>query len=105
LKRGGDDVRVPLDEWVAIVDPARADQWEALDAALDRLATLSARQARIVELRYFGGLTVEEAASVLDVSPNRQARLGRRSCLAPPRAGRLTRLRQSFGVASLLVHT
>jgi RNA polymerase sigma-70 factor, ECF subfamily len=69
LKRGGDDVRVPLDEWVAIVDPARADQWEVLDAALDRLATLSARQARIVELRYFGGLTVEEAASVLDVSP------------------------------------
>jgi|SoiMethySBSTD1v2_1073268.scaffolds.fasta_scaffold17012_3 RNA polymerase sigma-70 factor (ECF subfamily) len=68
-KRGGDDFRVPLDESVAIVDPAQADQWEALDGALDRLATLSARQAKIVELRYFGGLTVEEAASVLNVSP------------------------------------
>jgi RNA polymerase sigma factor (TIGR02999 family) len=68
-KRGGDEQRVPLDDWVAIVDPAQASQWEALDGALDRLAGLSARQARIVELRYFGGLTVEEAASVLNVSP------------------------------------
>jgi RNA polymerase sigma factor (TIGR02999 family) len=68
-KRGGDDVRVPLHEWMAVVEPDQADQWEALDAALHRLAMLSARQARIVELRYFGGLTVDEVASVLDVSP------------------------------------
>lgn len=42
----------------------------ALDEALERLAGLSERQARVVELRFFGGLSVEEAAHVLDVSPN-----------------------------------
>ena len=68
-KRGGKDQRrVPLDESMAIVDPAHADRWEALDAALDRLATLSPRQTQIVELRYFGGLTIEETASLLDLS-------------------------------------
>lgn len=41
----------------------------ALDAALDRLAARDARQSRLVELRFFGGLTVEEIASVLDVAP------------------------------------
>jgi RNA polymerase sigma factor (sigma-70 family) len=40
-----------------------------LDAALEKLATLDAQQAKIVELRYFGGLTVEEAAESLDISP------------------------------------
>ncbi|MGQ0736904.1 MAG: ECF-type sigma factor [Acidobacteriota bacterium] len=68
-KRGGKDQRrVPLDESMAIVDPAHADRWEALDAALDRLATLSPRQTQIVELRYFGGLTIEETASLLTLS-------------------------------------
>ena len=42
--------------------------WEDLDRALDRLAALDPRQAKVVELRYFGGMTVEEAAEVLDVS-------------------------------------
>ena len=41
----------------------------ALDAALDKLGALDAQQAKIVELRYFGGLTVEEAADALDISP------------------------------------
>jgi RNA polymerase sigma factor (TIGR02999 family) len=41
----------------------------ALDAALDRLGQLDARQSRLVELRFFGGLTVEETAAVLDVAP------------------------------------
>jgi RNA polymerase sigma-70 factor, ECF subfamily len=69
-KRGGKDQRrVPLDESVATIDSSHADQWEALDAALERLAALSARQAQIIELRYFGGLTVEETAAVLDISP------------------------------------
>ncbi len=40
----------------------------ALDRALDKLATVDARQARLVELRYFGGLTIDEAAAVLDVA-------------------------------------
>ncbi|HEX5475947.1 MAG TPA: ECF-type sigma factor, partial [Vicinamibacterales bacterium] len=69
-KRGGPDRRrVPLDEHVALIDPADSERWEALDEALDRLARLSVRQARIVELRYFGGLTVEETAGVLGISP------------------------------------
>ena len=68
-KRGGKDQRrVPLDESMAIIDPAHADRWEALDHALDRLAALSPRQTQIVELRYFGGLTIEETASLLDLS-------------------------------------
>jgi RNA polymerase sigma factor (sigma-70 family) len=41
----------------------------ALDAALDRLAAIDERQSRLVELRFFGGLTVEETAAALDVSP------------------------------------
>ena len=69
-KRGGpNQQRVPLDEAVAVIDPAHADRWEALDAALDRLAALSPRQTQVVELRYFGGLTIDETAAVLDVSP------------------------------------
>ena len=67
-KRGGGQQRVPLEEDVAVVDPADAGRWDDLDRALDRLAQLDARQAHVVELRYFGGLTVEEAADVLGVS-------------------------------------
>jgi RNA polymerase sigma factor (sigma-70 family) len=59
---------VPLDESMAIIDPEHAERWEALDVALDRLATLSGRQTQIVELRYFGGLTIEETAAVLGLS-------------------------------------
>lgn len=68
LKRGGDYDRQPLEDDTVQVD-ADAARWEALDQALDRLAALNSRQARVVELRYFGGMTVEEAAQVLGVSP------------------------------------
>jgi RNA polymerase sigma factor (TIGR02999 family) len=67
-KRGGDQQRVPLEEHLAMTVPDDADRWIQLDRALDRLAELDPRQAQIVELRYFGGLTVEEAAEVLGVS-------------------------------------
>jgi RNA polymerase sigma factor (TIGR02999 family) len=68
-KRGGkSQQRVPLTDGSAVVDAADSDEWAALDQALVRLSELSPRQAQVVELRYFGGLTVEEAASVLDVS-------------------------------------
>jgi RNA polymerase sigma-70 factor, ECF subfamily len=71
-KRGGDPARITLDERL-MAAPARGSTDEidlvALDAALDRLAELNARQAKIVELRYFGGLGVEEAAEVLGISP------------------------------------
>ena len=69
-KRGGDRQRITLDEAVAPahVDDAGVDI-DALDQALTRLAALDAQQARLVELRYFGGLTIEETAEVLGVSP------------------------------------
>ena len=70
VKRGGDPQRITLDEQLL---PASPDQGEvdvlALDAALEKLAALNDRQAKIVELRYFGGLSVEEAAEALDISP------------------------------------
>ena len=49
--------------------PERAPALMALDEALDRLGSLDPRKARVVELRYFGGLTVDETADLLDVSP------------------------------------
>jgi RNA polymerase sigma factor (TIGR02999 family) len=53
----------------AIGDPDRAEELVALDEGLERLARLDARLVRIVELRFFGGLSVEEAAEVLGISP------------------------------------
>ncbi|MEW6320620.1 MAG: ECF-type sigma factor [Acidobacteriota bacterium] len=67
-KRGGDPERITLDERLLAAEAGEVDL-EALDQALDRLAALDARQARVVELRYFGGLTVEETAEALDISP------------------------------------
>ena len=67
-KRGGAELTLSLDEALGI--PADQDlDLVALDDALERLAKLSARQAKVVELRFFGGLSVEETAHVLDVSP------------------------------------
>jgi RNA polymerase sigma factor (TIGR02999 family) len=71
-KRGGGRVRVTLDDsLIASGGRGEADAVDliALDRALDRLATLDASQARIVELRYFGGLSVEETADALGISP------------------------------------
>jgi RNA polymerase sigma factor (TIGR02999 family) len=67
-KRGGGFQRITLDDALAPADAAGIDV-EALDQALARLAQLDADQARLVELRYFGGLTIEETAEVLGVSP------------------------------------
>jgi RNA polymerase sigma factor (TIGR02999 family) len=68
LKRGGNLIRVSLEEEVAIPSLRSADL-VALDEALERLNAFDARKSRIVELRFFGGLTVEETAEVLNVSP------------------------------------
>ena len=67
LKRGGQGRRVPLDEPLA-VSAERDEDVLALDEALEKLAELDPRQARLVELRFFGGLNVEETAEVLGVS-------------------------------------
>lgn len=67
-KRGGALVPLPLDE-VAEVAIDRAAEIVALDEALQDLGALDPRRARVVELRYFGGLSVEETAEALDISP------------------------------------
>ena len=67
-KRGGAYQRVTLDE--SAVSTERAAELIALDDALTALAALHARQARVVEMRYFAGLTAEETAEVLQISPD-----------------------------------
>lgn len=66
-KRGGGQVEVPLDE-VLLGSRARGVDVEALDEALTGLAKIDVRKSRVVELRYFGGLSVEETAEVLEIS-------------------------------------
>jgi RNA polymerase sigma factor (TIGR02999 family) len=66
-KRGGDAVRVSFDEALTIARTHRPD-FLALDEALRALATLDERKSRVVEMRFFGGLTVAETAAVLHVS-------------------------------------
>jgi RNA polymerase sigma factor (TIGR02999 family) len=66
LKRGGTSVRVPL-ESVDLSADERADLVVALDEALDRLRELDERQARVVECRFFGGMTEEETAESLGI--------------------------------------
>jgi RNA polymerase sigma factor (TIGR02999 family) len=68
-KRGGGAPVVSLDE-AAAVSVEQASNLVAVNDALVRLSELDARKGRVVELRFFGGLSVEEAAEVLQVSPN-----------------------------------
>jgi len=69
VKRGGGDVHLPLDENVDVMSEEKADEVVLLDLTLDRLAEFDPRAARIVECRYFAGLSVEETAQALDCSP------------------------------------
>ena len=66
-KRGGAARRVSLAE-AAVVSTERGEDFLALDEALESLAAIDARKGRIVELRFFGGLSVEETAEVLQIS-------------------------------------
>ena len=68
-KREGTLQRITLDEALSALEDGSSVDLLDLNAALDRLAALDPRQARIVELRVFGGLTIEEAAEVLECSP------------------------------------
>jgi RNA polymerase sigma factor (TIGR02999 family) len=78
VKRGGSRVRVTLDAGLLAAAAPTIDL-EALDEALSRLEVLDADLARVVEVRFFGGLSIEEAAEALDVSP---ATIKRRWALA-----------------------
>ena len=67
LKRGGGTIALPLDD-VSVISPERSVELLALDEALVRLSEFDPLKARIVELRHFGGLSVEETATVLGVA-------------------------------------
>jgi len=67
-KRGAGGTRVLLSDTLVVTTPRDVDLM-ALDAALERLAALDSRQSEIVVLRFFGGLSIEETATVLEVSP------------------------------------
>jgi RNA polymerase sigma factor (TIGR02999 family) len=68
-KRGGAQIQVTLDEGLLASDPTAALDMLALDRALDGLARLDPQQARIVEMRFFGGLSIDETADALAISP------------------------------------
>ena len=79
-KRGGDAEVLPLEEEILVVTPGRSSELVALDDALTALAEIDEPKARIVELRYFGGLSIEETAEVMGVSVptiNRQWRMAK----------------------------
>ena len=67
IRRGGRQQKVSLDD-VLLIAPDRTDELLAVHESLSRLEKLDSRQGRIVELRYFGGLTMDEVAEVLGVS-------------------------------------
>ena len=70
-KRGGDWVRIPMEDLAVgrVMDDSRAQGFLDLDDALQSLEHLDPRQARVVTLRFFGGLTIEETSEVLGISP------------------------------------
>ena len=68
-KRGGEVRNVALDE-SAVVSPEPSEDLVALDEALHSLAAIEPRQARVIELRFFGGMTEEEIAELLEISPD-----------------------------------
>ena len=84
-KRGGGALQVSLNDAIALGEQ-RAEELVALDEALRSLEHLDPQKGRIVEMRYFGGLSIEETAEVLDISPRtvrrewRRARASGHSC-------------------------
>ena len=66
-KRGGDAEKVNVED-IALLSPESGESVVALDAALDEFAKIAPRQAKVLEMRYFGGLSEEEMASVLKTS-------------------------------------
>ena len=66
-KRGSEPQRVPLEEPLLFTEE-QSDELVSLDEALERLAQFDERQSRVIELRFFGGLTVDETAEALGIS-------------------------------------
>lgn len=73
-KRGGDDVKLPLEEAALVAVDEKGVDLLALDEALTRLAAMDEQQVRVVELRYFSGLSLEETAEALQISRATAAR-------------------------------
>lgn len=73
-KRGSGQANLSIDDALEAMVGETPEYWLDLDEALVRLAALDARQARIVELRFFGGLSVEEVADVLGIAPRTAVR-------------------------------
>ncbi|MFP5306187.1 MAG: ECF-type sigma factor [Gammaproteobacteria bacterium] len=69
LKRGGDVVQVPLEEAVDLFAPERSSEILEIDDALTRLEAEHPRAARVVECRYFAGLSIEETGEALEIAP------------------------------------
>jgi RNA polymerase sigma-70 factor, ECF subfamily len=68
IKRGGEVVHVDLED-VVVITPERSEELIALDEALERLAEFDATKSKVVEMRFFGGLSVDEVAEVLGLAP------------------------------------
>lgn len=77
-KRGGGAIHVSLDEAAVLVE-GRAEEFVALDEALRALEAVDPQKGRVVELRYFAGLSIEETAEVLSISPTTVRREWRRA--------------------------
>jgi RNA polymerase sigma factor (TIGR02999 family) len=69
LKRGGAAVHIPVDAAV-VLSPEQVEEIVAVDLALERLARTDERKSKVLEMRFFSGLSVEETAEVLGVAPN-----------------------------------
>ena len=68
VKRGGNAVHVNLED-VAVITPEKSEDLIALDEALTRLAEFDSKKSKLVEMRFFGGLTVDEVAEVMGIAP------------------------------------
>jgi RNA polymerase sigma factor (TIGR02999 family) len=68
-KRGGEVIKINVDK-APVLSPERDSSLVALDEALEAFSKVAPRQAKVVEMRFFGGLTVDETAAVLNVSPD-----------------------------------
>jgi RNA polymerase sigma factor (TIGR02999 family) len=69
VKRGKAAVHIPIDEAV-VLSPDQVEEVVAIDLALQRLAAFDERKSKVLEIRLFGGLSIEETAAALGISPN-----------------------------------